>query len=177
MERYEIQKLRDLPIEGVAQRLGLEVARHKALCPFHDDRHPSLSFSVRRNSYRCFVCGASGGTIDLVMRHLQPACIESAEARRRALHHRGIVGLLGHALRRSQGHRHPLRHAPHQTGRGTTLNGQCSMVNGIPHVPRPRRARRTALPPVAARPALARPPPVAPRLQGLQRLLPVADDP
>ena len=67
MERYEIQKLRDLPIEGVAQRLGLEVARHKALCPFHDDRHPSLSFSVRRNSYRCFVCGASGGTIDLVM--------------------------------------------------------------------------------------------------------------
>ena len=70
MERYELQKLRDLPIEGVAQRLGLEVARHKALCPFHDDRHPSLSFSVRRNSYRCFVCGASGGTIDLVMRHL-----------------------------------------------------------------------------------------------------------
>ena len=70
MERYEIQKLRDLPIEGVAQRLGLEVARHKALCPFHDDRHPSLSFSVRRNTYRCFVCGASGGTIDLVMRHL-----------------------------------------------------------------------------------------------------------
>ena len=70
MERYELQKLRDLPIEGVAQRLGLEVARHKALCPFHDDRHPSLSFSVRRNSYRCFVCGASGGTIDLVMRYL-----------------------------------------------------------------------------------------------------------
>ena len=70
MERYEIQKLRDLPIEGVAQRLGLSVARHKSLCPFHDDHHASLSFSVRRNSFRCFVCGASGGTIDLVMRHL-----------------------------------------------------------------------------------------------------------
>jgi DNA primase len=70
MEKYEIQKLRDLPIEGVAQRLGLQVARHKALCPFHDDHHASLSFSVRRNSFRCFVCGASGGTIDLVMRHL-----------------------------------------------------------------------------------------------------------
>ena len=70
MERYEIQKLRELPIEGVAQRLGLSVARHKALCPFHDDHHASLSFSVRRNSFRCFVCGASGGTIDLVMRHL-----------------------------------------------------------------------------------------------------------
>ena len=70
MERYEIQKLRDLPIEGVAQRLGLSVVRHKALCPFHDDHHASLSFSVRRNSFRCFVCGACGGTIDLVMRHL-----------------------------------------------------------------------------------------------------------
>ena len=70
MEKYEIQKLRDLPIEGVAERLGLRVVRHKSLCPFHDDHHASLSFSVRRNSFRCFVCGASGGTIDLVMRHL-----------------------------------------------------------------------------------------------------------
>ena len=70
MEKYELQKLRDLPIEGVAERLGLRVTRHKALCPFHDDRHPSLSFKVSKNTFRCFVCGASGGTIDLVMRHL-----------------------------------------------------------------------------------------------------------
>ena len=70
MDRIELQKLRELPIEGVAQRLGLRVVRHKSLCPFHDDHHASLSFSVRRNSFRCFVCGASGGTIDLVMRHL-----------------------------------------------------------------------------------------------------------
>ena len=70
MEKYELQKLRDLPIEGVAERLGLRVRMHKCLCPFHDDRHPSLSFSVRRNTYRCFVCGASGGPIDLVMKYL-----------------------------------------------------------------------------------------------------------
>ena len=70
MDRIELQKLRDLPIEGVAERLGLRVRMHKALCPFHDDRHPSLSFRVSKNTYRCFVCGASGGTIDLVMRHL-----------------------------------------------------------------------------------------------------------
>ena len=70
MEKYELQKLRDLPIEGVAERLGLRVKMHKALCPFHDDHHASLSFSVRRNTFRCFVCGASGGPIDLVMRHL-----------------------------------------------------------------------------------------------------------
>lgn len=68
MDRQQLQQLRDLPIEEVAARLGLEVARHKALCPFHDDHHASLSFSPQRNSYRCFVCEAHGGTIDLVMR-------------------------------------------------------------------------------------------------------------
>jgi hypothetical protein len=70
MDKYELQKLRNLPIEGVAERLGLQVRRHMALCPFHDDHHPSLSFSVRKNTFRCFVCGESGGTIDLVMKFL-----------------------------------------------------------------------------------------------------------
>ena len=70
MDKFELQRLRDLPIEGVAERLGLQVRMHKCLCPFHDDHHASLSFSVRRNTFRCFVCGASGGTIDLVMKHL-----------------------------------------------------------------------------------------------------------
>ena len=70
MDKFELQKLRDLPIEGVAERLGLQVSRHKCLCPFHDDHHASLSFKVSKNTYRCFVCGASGGTIDLVMRYL-----------------------------------------------------------------------------------------------------------
>ena len=70
MDRIELQKLRELPIEGVAERLGLRVKMHKALCPFHNDHHASLSFKVSKNTYRCFVCGASGGTIDLVMRYL-----------------------------------------------------------------------------------------------------------
>ena len=71
MDKFELQKLRDLPIEGVAERLGLRVVRHKALCPFHDDRHPSLSFKVSRNTCRCFVCMTQSiGPIDLVMRHL-----------------------------------------------------------------------------------------------------------
>ena len=70
MEKYELQKLRDLPIEGVAERLGLYVSHHKCLCPFHDDHHASLSFHIGRNTFRCFVCDAKGGAIDLVMRHL-----------------------------------------------------------------------------------------------------------
>lgn len=70
MNNYDIKKLRELPIEGVAERLGMKVTRHKALCPFHDDKHPSLSFSVSRNTYKCFVCDAHGGVIDLAMKVL-----------------------------------------------------------------------------------------------------------
>ena len=71
MEKYELQKLRDLPIEGVAERLGLRVERHKSLCPFHEDSHPSLSYQVSKNICRCFVCMTkSMGPIDLVMQHL-----------------------------------------------------------------------------------------------------------
>ncbi len=67
IDKFEIQKLRETSVESIAEILGLQVRFHKSLCPFHDDHHASLSFSTRRNSYRCFVCGASGGPIDLVM--------------------------------------------------------------------------------------------------------------
>ena len=71
MEKYELQKLRDLPIEGVAERLGLSVTHHKCLCPFHDDHHASMSFKVSKNSCRCFVCMTQSiGPIDLVMKYL-----------------------------------------------------------------------------------------------------------
>ena len=79
MEKFELQKLRDLPIEAVAERLGLRVQRHKSLCPFHQDHHASLSFSRSRNTYRCFVCGASGGTIDLVMHYLGKPFLDACQ--------------------------------------------------------------------------------------------------
>ena len=77
MDKIQLQRLRELPIEGVAERLGLQVTRHKCLCPFHDDHHASMSFKVSRNTYRCFVCGAHGGTIDLVMRYLNKDFLEA----------------------------------------------------------------------------------------------------
>lgn len=79
LDNLTIQQLRDLPIEGVAERLGLEVKRHKSLCPFHDDSRPSLTFHTRKNTYRCFVCEAHGGTIDLVMHHLHKSFAEACK--------------------------------------------------------------------------------------------------
>ena len=70
LDKSTTQRLRSLPVEAVAERLGLRVVRHKSLCPFHDDHHASLSYSPSRNTFRCFVCDARGGAIDLVMRHL-----------------------------------------------------------------------------------------------------------
>jgi len=34
-----------------------------ALCPFHDDRRPSLRVNIRTGAFRCFSCGAKGGDI------------------------------------------------------------------------------------------------------------------
>ena len=79
MDKQQLQKLRELPIEAVAERLGLQVSRHKCLCPFHEDSHPSLSFKVSKNTYRCFVCGASGGPIDLVMNFLKKDFLEATK--------------------------------------------------------------------------------------------------
>ena len=84
MEKYEIEKLRDLPIEEVASQLGLQVARHKSLCPFHSDHHASLSFNTRKNLCRCFVCmDESLDSIGLVMKSLHvdfpKACFWLAE--------------------------------------------------------------------------------------------------
>ena len=67
LTKYDILKLQDLSIESVADKLNLTVRAHKAICPFHDDTHASLTFNVRKNRYRCFVCDAHGCTIDLVM--------------------------------------------------------------------------------------------------------------
>ena len=68
MTKFELERLRDLPIEGVAERLGLNVENHKCLCPFHDDHRASLRF--KGHKFKCWSCGESGGTIDLVMKYL-----------------------------------------------------------------------------------------------------------
>ena len=68
MERYDIEKLRSLSCEGVAQRLGIKVHRHKALCCFHNDHTPSLTF--RKNKFKCWSCGESGDSISLVQKVL-----------------------------------------------------------------------------------------------------------
>ena len=79
IDRLDIQKLQALPIEEVASALGLQVSHHKALCPFHADKHPSLTFHRGKNRYKCYVCDALGGTIDLVMKYLNKNFLEACK--------------------------------------------------------------------------------------------------
>ncbi|HMN97113.1 MAG TPA: DNA primase [Phycisphaerales bacterium] len=43
------------------------------LCPFHDDRTPSLSVVIHKREafYKCFACGAAGNAIDFAMEFLR----------------------------------------------------------------------------------------------------------
>ncbi len=43
---------------------------YKGVCPFHDDHTPSMMVSPSRQTYHCFVCGASGDVIAFIQHHL-----------------------------------------------------------------------------------------------------------
>lgn len=64
----EIEKLRLLPCEGVAKRLGLQVKMHKCLCPFHNDHTPSMTF--KKGKWKCWSGCGDGDTISLVQKVL-----------------------------------------------------------------------------------------------------------
>jgi len=64
----EIQALKShLTILEVAERLQITVDRNgKALCPFHDDKTPSLQFSKEKNIATCFSSNCDAGTMDII---------------------------------------------------------------------------------------------------------------
>lgn len=79
MEKYEIEKLRNLPIVGVAERLNIRVKKNRAICCFHDDHNPSLYFNIKKNTYRCFSCGAHGDVINLAIHVLGKSFYEACK--------------------------------------------------------------------------------------------------
>ena len=70
IDKYDIQKLRELDILQVADLLGMGLRNKRALCIHHDDHHPSLAFNVRKNTCHCYSCGFSADTIALVRERL-----------------------------------------------------------------------------------------------------------
>ena len=69
MRIFEIVK-ENVNLREAAELYGIDVNRYsKALCPFHNDRHPSLY--VADDHYYCFACGEHGDVIDFVGRLFQ----------------------------------------------------------------------------------------------------------
>lgn len=72
MSQDTISRLCMLSCENVAERLGIEVRRHKAICFMHEDHHPSMSFfGKNRERWNCFVCNKGGSTIDFVTEYTE----------------------------------------------------------------------------------------------------------
>jgi DNA primase catalytic core len=40
-----------------------------ALCPFHDDKNPSMQISTEKQIFKCFVCGTGGNAISFVEKY------------------------------------------------------------------------------------------------------------
>lgn len=98
------QKLRDLDIKDVAERLGLEVKQRgnspcfNTLAHANGDRHPSLAFDPKTNKFKCFACGVSGDTIDLVAKVENLSYVEA---------YKRLADLMGVSLEKDKGERTP----------------------------------------------------------------------
>jgi len=77
MNIYENVK-RNISLREAALRYGVEVGRgNMAICPFHNDHHPSLF--VADDHYHCFACGEHGDVIDFVAKLLDCRPYEAAQ--------------------------------------------------------------------------------------------------
>lgn len=75
-----LESLNALSCENVAERLGMDVIRHRALCFMHDDHHPSLHFwGKNREKWWCFVCNKGGTTINFVMEYAGIGFVEACQ--------------------------------------------------------------------------------------------------
>ena len=63
-----IDEIKDkVNILELARDLGFEVKNMKALCCFHSEQEPSLTFYPESNSFYCFGCGIGGSVIHFYM--------------------------------------------------------------------------------------------------------------
>ena len=77
MRIFEIVK-ENVNLREAAELYGIDVNRYgKALCSFHNDRHPSLY--VADDHYYCFACGEHGDVIDFAAKLFALPLYEAAQ--------------------------------------------------------------------------------------------------
>lgn len=62
---------REISVQRLAEARGIQLRRMgknmMGLCPFHQDKNPSLSITPSTNKWHCLGCGKGGTAIDWVM--------------------------------------------------------------------------------------------------------------
>ena len=97
--RLDFKRLRaEADFSAVLTSYGIELKKDgtrpgqfKALCPFHDDKDPSLKINTEKNIFHCFVCEAKGNILEFVMK------MDGVDIRPAALKVASICGLGGEA--------------------------------------------------------------------------------
>jgi len=69
-EKERVKKESDIValIESFDVKLVKKGSSYMGLCPFHDDKNPSLSVDRDKGLFHCFGCGASGDVFDFLMK-------------------------------------------------------------------------------------------------------------
>src|SRR5580698_6641100 len=80
-ESLELLRSRIDLIEVLSPYLKLQRAgaAFKGLCPFHEEKTPSLVIQRGDSHYHCFGCGAHGDAIQFLMTHLKMSFLEAVE--------------------------------------------------------------------------------------------------
>jgi len=70
----ELERIKgEVSVQRLAEARGVQLKKHGdnllGLCPFHEDRNPSVVVTPSKNLWHCLgACQAGGGPIDWVMR-------------------------------------------------------------------------------------------------------------
>ena len=76
----EIRQSVDI-VDVIGEYLPLEKSgrNYKALCPFHDDKNPSMSVSPDKQIFMCFVCHTGGNVFTFLQEYLKISYIEAVK--------------------------------------------------------------------------------------------------
>ena len=65
--RQVLQAINIIDVVGSYVALKPRGREHIGLCPFHDDRRPSMNVSESKQIFKCFACGAGGNAFNFIM--------------------------------------------------------------------------------------------------------------
>ena len=84
IEQTRIDQAKALSLVEILMSKSIAVKKqgqqYLALCPFHEDHHPSLSIDTKTNLFKCFGCGAAGDTIKFIELYEKKSFPEAVKA-------------------------------------------------------------------------------------------------